>query len=217
MENQNDVNQHQSSEMQKEIFETHTWEWFFAKEAEGITASSAGVEYSHFIKRHFGLDIDYSKLIMESVKELSEKVHEDFNETSINGLLAQCENIRSRYLDYLETKIKGDAGIVRIQEDKLLELEKSAGNTASDTTNLTPITPVLGLISYACSLHLLVIIEVIPAAAEFNETLTRLAAEYGTILVSGANEIGESIGGREQELFRNLASAWRLLPNKHGL
>ncbi|RFU64916.1 hypothetical protein [Peribacillus glennii] len=221
MENQNDINQQQSSEQQKEIFQTYTWQWFFAKEAEGITASSAGVEYSHFIKRHFGMDIDYRRLIIDSVKELAGNVRADFNETSTNDLVSRCEEIRRRYLDYLDTKIQGDAGIVKTQIDNLLELERLAGNTARETIKITSIPPVLGLIGFACSLHLLVIIEVIPGAADFNDTLTRLASEYGNLLERGSAELSEQAGGgeaaKDHEVFKNLANAWRLLPNKHGL
>lgn len=223
MENQSEVNQHQNSERQKEEFQNYTWKWFFAKEAEGITASSAGVEYTHFMKRHFGMDLDYKQLLRNSVDEICNRMNADIDQALINNFIGQCDDIRIQYLTYLEAKIEGKPGIIKTQLDKLLELESKAGSTVKELLNQFSLPKVLGPIGMACSLHFVVIIELIPNAAEYNDTLTRLSTEYSNLLEKGSQQFFEQVktnvneSDKDRDVFLNLANAWRLLPEKHGL
>ncbi|RFU69642.1 hypothetical protein [Bacillus sp. V59.32b] len=222
MENRSDINQHQTSEIQKEVFEDYTWKWFFSKEAEGLTASSPGLEYAHFMKTHFGMDIDYTKLIKNSVDDIGKLLNADIENGVIDELIGRCEEIRRQYVAYSQTKKEGDPGVIKTQHDKLLELEKAAGITVKETVNQFDIPQVLGPIAMACSLHLMAIIELLPNSDEFDKAFAHFAKEYGNLLEMGAQQFYKQVPDDNQEsatderdVFLNLSNAWKLLPKKH--
>ncbi|CAH0343925.1 hypothetical protein [Bacillus sp. CECT 9360] len=222
MENRSNTNQHQTSEIQKEVFEDYTWKWFFAKEAEGLTASSPGLEYAHFMKRHFGMDIDYKKLIKSSVDEIGKLLNTDIDHGVIEELIDRCVDIRRQYVAYSQTKKEGDPGVIKTQHNKLLELEKAAGTTVKETVNQFDIPQVLGPIAMACSLHLMAIIELLPNSDEYDKTFAHFAKEYGNLLEMGAQQFYNQVPDEnkvsatdERDVFLNLSNALKLLPKKH--
>jgi hypothetical protein len=222
MENRSDINQHQTSEIQKEVFEDYTWKWFFAKEAEGLTASSAGLEYAHFMKTHFGMDIDYKQLIKSSVTDICQLLNADISHALMDELIGRYEELRHQYLDYTQTKKEGDPGVIKTQQDKLAALEKAAGNTVKETINQFDIPKVLGPIAVACSLHFMAIIELIPNSDEYSDTFSHFAKEYGNLLEMGAHQFFDQVANDkkdsatdERDVFLTLSNAWKLLPKKH--
>lgn len=222
MENRSEINQHQTSEIQKKVFEDYTWKWFFAKEAEGLNASSPGLEYAHFMKRHFGMDIDYKELIKSSVDDIRKLLNVDIDHGIIDDLIGRCEEIRRQYVAYAQTKKEGDPGVIKTQHDKLLELEKTAGKTVKETVNQFDIPQVLGPIAMACSLHLMAIIELLPNSDEYHRSFAHFSKEYGELLEMGAHQFYNQVPEEnkqsatdERDVFLTLSNSWKLLPKKH--
>lgn len=183
-----DVEQKQAQENQTESIEPFTWMWFLATVAEGIIATAAGMAFKQFIKDTFGMDTDYKQLIHKAVNEIVDRVNSHIDQILIGDLIGNCEHIRSHYLTYLETRIVDSPDEDKRRLNTLLDLEKLSDSTVNDLKSQFEAHEILPALGVACSLHLFLIIELIPHLPGYKDTLKRFSAVYGNLLENAANQ-----------------------------